>query len=137
MEARHGGAMYRHDPGFHTRLRACYSAEPSDSSGDDFDLLKEEAGNMWEDWLLRLRATGLDASFAKVLVDSLKRARMSEVVAYMLLKSLCIRLAEETPNPHEVIRLCREFIDMHLKNDASLHEPASLALQRWEAALSV
>lgn len=131
--------MYYADPDSETMLyaRACHFTPPADSSGDDGDLLKEEAGSMLEDWPWRLKAAGIDPSFAKLLVDCLRRAGMSEAVADGLLTSLCIRIDKESPSPREVIRLCREFIDRHLKNEARLYAAASLALQRWEAAPSV
>ncbi len=103
--------------------------------GSDVDTVMEEAGDGWEGWPGRLTAAGLDAKLAELLVACLKQASIPDVEVYHLLALLCSKLRSEKLEPREVIRLCLEFFDQHLKRDARVYVQAHRAIQQWEAAL--
>ena len=89
------------------------------------------------DWPHRLRAAGIDATFAEVLLICLDSVGIPKGDQFHFLDAFLAKLTVEKPNPREVIRLCRKFIDRHIRQNARFYERASVALERWESALPV
>lgn len=96
-----------------------------------------EEPDAWVKWQTRIQAGGIEPMFVEYLIRALKRTGMSEAEGDRVLKALCKKLKANKSDPREAVRICLDFIDLHLKDEAAFHGFLGQLLQRWEITLPV